>query len=336
MSKQTKVRKNANKHKKYYKNTKKKQYKQNKIKSTTSTNNYPNSKQIESKCIKLFGSKKKSNKFIKQALIKGNKIRTKTKHLRFNYEGYQLLIQNNDIKTNKKLGIKALLNIEFEGNKTAQRTSKNIDNSSDTKIDVSSNTKYPSLYPSKYQYSDKDSILILGEMDFSYALDICHKIGGQNIIATAYYKQTEARKKTLENIKIFKKLNGKQIMFGVDATRLNLGEDMKFDKILFGFPRNSYSPDSQKHNVLFIRKVFEQVRRYLKKDGQFQLLLHVNQSGHSPLEQWKMDYKDWECVHEQIYTQDEMKKMFVLYQSHDGKNNKWMPYRSGLYVFKMT
>ena len=322
--------------------TKKKQCTKNNLKS----NDNSSPKEIEQKCIKLFGSKKKCNKFIKQALIKGNQIRTKTKHLRYDYKGYQILIKDNDLKTNKKLAMKALVNIQYDGNKSAQRLSSTTSSSSSSSktLATSSNNKhiqnnkgYPSLYQPEYQYSAKDEILILGEMDFSYALDIMHKIGGKNIIATAYYQQHFMKDKTMENIKLIQKF-GKQPLFGIDATNLEskLPETMirMFDKILFAFPRNSLSPDSQKHNIVFMKKVFESVRKYLKDDGQFQVLLHVNKSGHSPLEQWKMKYNNWSCVHEHIYSQKQMKKMFALYQSRDGKNSKWMPYRSGLYVFK--
>ena len=180
-----------------------------------------------------------------------------------------------------------------------------------------------------------DKILILGEMDFSYSLDIASNIGGKNIIATAYYNEQKAKKQTVENIQMFKKLNGKGIIFGVDATSLVLDESLRFDKILFGFPRNSESPNSQKHNVEFMRRVFQQVEKYLDKDGQFQCLLHINKSGRSPLEQWNMTYPKWQCVHEQIFKQSEVTAMFPLYQSHDGQNNKWMPWRTGVYVFKL-
>merc|ERR1712228_656991 len=165
-------------------------------------NNYKNAKktnekkQIEQKCVKLFGSKKKANKFIKQAILKGNSIRTKTKHLRSSHEGYQLLMQNNDIKTNKKLGIKSVISIEFEGNKTAIRISKDIENKKHNQLNVDS-SNYPSLYPLEFQYHASDKILVLGEMDFSYSLDIAHKIGGKNIIATAYYNEQNAKEKTV-------------------------------------------------------------------------------------------------------------------------------------------
>merc|ERR1712176_523772 len=178
-------------------------------------------------------------------------------------------------------------------------------------------------------------MLILGEMDFSFSLDIAHKIGGHNIIATAYYNEENAKQQTLENVEMFGKLHGKQALFGVDATNLSLDESFNFDKILFGFPRNSDAPNSQKHNVIFMRRVFEQMEQYLDSNGQLQLFLHINQSGHSPLEQWKMDYPKWQCVHEQIFDQQQMKKMFPLYQSHTGTNKKWTPWKTGLYVFKL-
>ena len=130
--------------------------------------NMTDTKKIEQKCVKLFGSKKKANKWIKQALLKGNSIRTKTKHLRFSYEGYQLSVQNNDIKTNKKLGIKSVINIEFEGNKTATRVSDGSDNanSNESIANNANSSNYPSLYPLEFQYNATDKILILGEMDF--------------------------------------------------------------------------------------------------------------------------------------------------------------------------
>ena len=173
-------------------------------------------------------------------------------------------------------------------------------------------------------------------MDFSYALDIAYGIGGDNIIATAYYSQKNTDNKTKDNIKMFKKLGGKQIMFGIDATALKLNKTKKFDKILFGFPRNAVAPDSQSHNILFIKRVFEQVGQYLTDNGQFQLLFHINKSGHSPLEQWKIDYPDWNRIHDQIFTQNEMMKMYPFYQSRDGKNNKWIPNRTQLCVFQRS
>eukprot|EP01084_Bolivina_argentea_P095144 171062_1 len=145
--------KNARRKPKKRNNFKQAKKKQNKnFKSKPIQNTF---KTIEQKCIKLFGSKKKANKFIKQALLKGNKIRTKTKHLRYDYQGYQILIKNNDIKTNKKLGIKALINIEFDGGKTVERIKQNTNKNNNKNINFNSNdksSKYPSLYPKEFQY----------------------------------------------------------------------------------------------------------------------------------------------------------------------------------------
>eukprot|EP01083_Nonionella_stella_P060827 158635_1 len=309
-------------------------FKVHKKKSNQQLQRQSNRVSMERKCIELFGSKKKSNKFIKQAIAKGNQIRTKTKHLRFDYQGYQLFMENNDTATNKKLALKALISIEYGGAKTAQRVSKQITHHTRThQIGKSSN--YPSLYPSHFQYNRSDDILILGEMDFSFAVDIAHNIGGAKVIATAYYSQKNAKKHAKMFVSIFEKLNGKQVLFDIDATSLHL-DGATFDKILFGFPRNSHAPNSQKHNIIFMRKVFDEVEKCLNEGGQFQLLLHINKSGHSPLDQWKMEYPNWTCVHEQIFDQKQTKKMFSMYQSHDGKMNKWTPYRSGLYVFQQT
>jgi len=304
--------------------------------------------QIEHKCIEYFGSKKKSNKFIKQALLKGNQIRTKSNHLRLFYDGYQLLLHNHDVNVNKKLGMKALIDIERDRHGMKRTATADADIGTATAAGG-----YPGQYAATYQYSADDEILILGEMDFSYALDIAYKLGGAKVTATAYYAEQKCKAKTRENIDMFHRLEGQRVLFGVDATNLVLGdkgrdrdEDQgnmgkgkqppaQFDKILFGFPRNSQCPNSQKHNVAFMRSVFAQVRPYLKRGGQFQLLLHINKAGHSPLEHWCMDYPEWTLTHEQIFTAENMKKMFPFYQSHDGRNKVWTPYRSGLYVFTL-
>ena len=144
---------------------------------------------------------------------------------------------------------------------------------------------YPELYPSPFRFDPQKPMLILGEMDFSFALDIASNIGGDHIIATAYYPEDGPQamtRRTRSNIEMFKKLGGRGVAFRVDATRLSETLDfvgsMKFDKILFGFPRSASHPDSVKHNIEFMQMVFRSVAPFLSHRGQFQLFLHIKLS----------------------------------------------------------
>ena len=312
-----------------------------------------NPKAMETKCIELFGSKKKATKFIKQALIKGNDIKTRrTDAKRIDHQGYTLFVKPNPTSTNKLLGIKCLIDIESQGDKVAQRLAPITNNplhytSTNLKIDPSSNEnaenlKYPELYPPQFRFNPDKPILILGEMDFSFALDIASKIGGANIIATAYYHEEAPQADaplTQSNIEMFKKLGGKGVAFRVDARKLEEGldfiGDLKFHRILFGFPRCAHNPNSVRHNIVFMKQVFHSVAPFLSYRGQFQIFLHINKSGHSPLDQWKMSYPNWSLIHESIFTPKQMADRFPLYQSHDKDANKWMPFRTALCVFAL-
>lgn len=316
---------------------------------------------IEQQCIIFFGSKRKANKFIKQAISHGKQIRIRSKSrnvMRYDYNGYQLILHANETKINKKLGMKALMNIVFKGDTIAKRMSstanKSLDinsnhmslksNSSSKTNQIEIRAQHPSQYPKDFQYTSEDNILILGEMDFSLAVDIAHKIGGRNITATAYYAynntiidQQTLDNETKTNISDLKRMQTR-VLFNVDATQVQLQLDLhSFDKILFAFPRNSECPNSERHNIAFMKNVFKQVSNYMKNEGQFHLLLHINRSGHSPFEAWKLkeNAKEWKCVFEQIFSMEEIRNMFVLYQFCDGNGKKWMPHKIGLYIFQL-
>ncbi|KAJ1801135.1 hypothetical protein LPJ59_000531 [Coemansia sp. RSA 2399] len=115
--------------------------------------------------------------------------------------------------------------------------------------------KRRSLFP----YTPKDSILLIGEGNFSYAHSIAQTLGtATNIVATAYDSEETVKTKYSEDaeahIAAFKALGG-IVLFDIDGTQLGGAKDTvfagkrKFTHIVFNFPHVGAGIKDQERNI---------------------------------------------------------------------------------------
>ncbi|KAJ2843362.1 hypothetical protein GGI22_007234, partial [Coemansia erecta] len=115
--------------------------------------------------------------------------------------------------------------------------------------------KRRSLFP----YTPKDSILLIGEGNFSYAHSIAQTLGtASNIVATAYDSEETVKTKYSEDaeahIAAFKALGG-IVLFDIDGTQLEraknsvLAGKRKFTHIVFNFPHVGAGIKDQERNI---------------------------------------------------------------------------------------
>ncbi|KAJ2450427.1 hypothetical protein EV183_004301 [Coemansia sp. RSA 2336] len=106
-----------------------------------------------------------------------------------------------------------------------------------------------------FPFSKQDTILLIGEGNFSFARSIASKLGsGANIVATAYDSEQVAREKYLdldEHVEEFNKLGG-TVYFDVDGTKLHECTRLrgkKFSRVVFNFPHAGAGIKDQERNV---------------------------------------------------------------------------------------
>jgi 25S rRNA (uracil2634-N3)-methyltransferase len=154
-------------------------------------------------------------------------------------------------------------------------------------------------------YTSDQSILVVGDGDFSFCFSLCSKLrSGYNLIATSYdsyeiltTKYTDSLKHT-EEIKAM----GSIVLHGVDATNLqetlilpNENCPVKYDRIIFQFPlvyaqpnKQSYlsDPDPCLRNRRLIREFFHSAMPLLKENvGQ----IHISSKETRPYIEWNIE-----------------------------------------------
>ncbi|KAJ2646970.1 hypothetical protein IWW40_005020 [Coemansia sp. RSA 1250] len=112
--------------------------------------------------------------------------------------------------------------------------------------------KQPKLH---FPYTKQDTLLLIGEGNFSFAHSIASKLGsGANIIATAYDSEQVAREKYPDlgqHIEEFNKLGG-TVYFDVDGTKLHECVRLsgkRFSRIVFNFPHAGAGIKNQDRNI---------------------------------------------------------------------------------------
>eukprot|EP01084_Bolivina_argentea_P011640 21761_1 len=183
----------------------------------------------------------------------------------------------------------------------------------------------------KQPYSSTQSILILGEQDFSLSLAIKKKYNPKIVIATAYY-QEPPKQAYWENIEQLA-ISGCIVKFKVDAINLEssliqAGVDQKYDRIIFTFPRSSKLNNDEK-NRQFIIQLCENAIKCLKEpNGQLHLLLHFNEKHlQSQYHHWKIsEINDWIQINQLQFDMETIqKRIFPGYQPKTENGKKWKP-----------
>ena len=113
--------------------------------------------------------------------------------------------------------------------------------------------------PKGMEYSASQSILPLGEGDFSFAAALAIKFGEcKNVVATAFDDEATVDAKytgAAENVETVRSLGG-EVLYSVDATRLSSSVSVRraasrcrFDRIVFNFPHTGSGIKDEARNI---------------------------------------------------------------------------------------
>ncbi|KAM3276042.1 hypothetical protein ACQJBY_044424 [Aegilops geniculata] len=145
-------------------------------------------------------------------------------------------------------------------------------------------------------YSSGQSILIVGDGDFSFSLALAAAFGtGWNIVATSldsYEALSRKYIKAQSNVMGLKRMHG-TVLHGIDANTMKGHTDLKmrlFDWIVFNFPHAGFSGRECEMHVIrshreLVRGFFGNARELLQPYGE----IHIsNKTGH-PYEGWDIE-----------------------------------------------
>ena len=133
--------------------------------------------------------------------------------------------------------------------------------------------EFPNAWDKEYRYRETDTILVLGELDFSLSVAIYGKIPCAKMISTALYSSADAipfrcRATAKANIKTLKAMKC-EVQFGVDATTVT--SEVRFDKIVFAFPRDGfrYRHEDIQRQHRFLENIIKQLSNVLIRSETF-------------------------------------------------------------------
>ncbi|KAL6506713.1 hypothetical protein OROHE_022545 [Orobanche hederae] len=145
------------------------------------------------------------------------------------------------------------------------------------------------------QYSSGQTILLVGEGDFSFSLSLGMAFGSAtNIVATTLDSYEDAR----ANVAILESL-GATLSYGVDATNMANLPDLrwkKFDRIIYNFPHAGFhlresNPQLIRMHRNLIRGFLENASSLLWADGE----VHINHKITAPFNSWRIEDIGSEC-----------------------------------------
>uniref|UniRef100_A0ACD5XV70 Uncharacterized protein n=1 Tax=Avena sativa TaxID=4498 RepID=A0ACD5XV70_AVESA len=151
-------------------------------------------------------------------------------------------------------------------------------------------------------YSSAQSILIVGDGDFSFSLALATAFGsGENLVATSfdsYGALTRKYGKSEANVTELKRL-GSAVLHGVDAKTMKLHPCLKmrrFDRIVFNFPHAGFKGKEDQLHVINAHKqlvhgFFANVRHLLRPYGEIHL---SHKTGH-PYDRWDIEQLANDC-----------------------------------------
>ena len=136
-------------------------------------------------------------------------------------------------------------------------------------------------------YKNKN-VLILGDGDFSFARDlsdskVCRKLIATTIDSAELMKKFPKFNENKEKIL----MNGDQILYEIDATKLSLPE--RFDIITWNFPHR-LGKQNIRYNREIIRNFLLSAREWLSPDGKILLALCRKQSGFGAISREDWDF----------------------------------------------
>ncbi|XP_051192001.1 uncharacterized protein At4g26485 isoform X1 [Lolium perenne] len=159
-------------------------------------------------------------------------------------------------------------------------------------------------------YSSAQSILVVGDGDFSFSLALAAVFGsGENLVATSLdsyaqfkpirgyldfipYALTSKYGKAKSNVTQLERL-GATVFHGVDAKMMKRHPCLKmrrFDRIVFNFPHAGFIGHEQddhmiKAHQLLVRKFFRNASHLIRPDGE----IHVSHKTGQPYDRWQIE-----------------------------------------------
>ena len=172
----------------------------------------------------------------------------------------------------------------------------------------------------------------------------------ENVNLISNVKISEFAKSLRSNLlRILKKHNNPwNIVAGVDATSLDkyeLFDNIKFDKIIFGFPRTKLPYDAA--NQDFMSAVLKSILKYMNNQSELHLLMHISKkvqvkprkrkysdvagsTVRKQFDSWniltkKVSNDEWQLVERQTLSREALKALFENYQPRTEFGFSWDP-----------
>ncbi|KAL6844696.1 hypothetical protein ACP4OV_025355 [Aristida adscensionis] len=151
-------------------------------------------------------------------------------------------------------------------------------------------------------YSSMQSILLVGDGDFSFSLALATAFGsGANLVATSLDTHDVLRgkySKAESNIMELKRL-GATVLHGVDAKKMRFHTDLKtrkFDRIVFNFPHAGFKGKEDDMHLINLHKellwgFFCNARHLVRRYGG----IHVTHKIGYPYDGWDLEHLAFEC-----------------------------------------
>ncbi|KAM0908674.1 hypothetical protein ACQ4PT_015299 [Festuca glaucescens] len=145
-------------------------------------------------------------------------------------------------------------------------------------------------------YSSAQSILIVGDGDFSFSLALATAFGsGENLVATSldsYGAMVLKHYQAVSNVIELKRL-GATVLHDVNANTMKLHTSLKmkqFDRIVFNFPHAGFNgPETQLHVINshkeLVRIFFRSASQLLCPEGE----VHVSHKTGQPYDRWDIE-----------------------------------------------
>nr|XP_051192266.1 uncharacterized protein LOC127305776 isoform X3 [Lolium perenne] len=174
-------------------------------------------------------------------------------------------------------------------------------------------------------YSSAQSILIVGDGDFSFSLALATAFGsGQNLVATSldsYGALTSKYGKAESNVTELKRL-GATVLHGVDAKTMKLHphlEMRQFDRIVFNFPHAGFTGREDHLHVIIAHKelvhgFFANARHLLRPYGE----THISHKTGFPYDAWDIAQLAYESSLIMVRKVDFSKKDYPGYNQKRG------------------
>ncbi|XP_029177291.1 mitochondrial ribosome-associated GTPase 2 isoform X2 [Nylanderia fulva] len=162
-------------------------------------------------------------------------------------------------------------------------------------------------------FNEDDSVLLVGEGNFSFSVALLRCNLNINLIATCY-ESNVSQETTKENVNYLRS-NGICVLFDVDATKLEECLALKsklFDKIIFNFPHIGGKMRIEKNREL-LKNFFLSSEKMIKENGQILVTL-CNGQGGTPMDKPKRRWDDsWKIVEMAAHGNFILTKMHCLH-----------------------